>query len=426
MNDLAVQIENLSKRYRIGIREQYPTIRESLMRTASSPLRKVRSWISGNDRESAISSMWALRDIDLNVNQGEIVGIIGRNGAGKSTLLKILSGITEPTSGYADIYGRVGSLLEVGTGFHMELTGRENIYLNGAIIGMKKAEIKRKFDEIVAFSEVEKFLDTPVKRYSSGMFVRLAFGVAAHLEPEILIVDEVLAVGDIAFQKKCIGKMEDSAFNTGQTVLFVSHNMVAIQRFCKRVLQLEQGMITQDGSPQKVISRYTSDQLALSQVELDKRQDRTGSGWIRATGIRLENDQGQVIESLQSGQKLRIILSYEVATIANNVSMEISFYDPSEVVIFRCSTDYLGLELNKLQGQGEITCLIPKLLLPAGSYQLDVTIIVGSDCADYIETAASLHITESNIIGRGRVQSASEAIALLEHTWEFDNPNSSL
>jgi len=419
MNDLAVQTRGLSKRYRIGIREKYPTLRESLMRSASAPLRKVRSWASGSDNGNTRSWIWALRDIELNVRSGEIVGVIGRNGAGKSTLLKVLTGITEPTTGYADIYGRVGSLLEVGTGFHMELTGRENIYLNGAIIGMKKAEIKRKFDEIVAFSEVEKFLDTPVKRYSSGMFVRLAFGVAAHLEPEILLVDEVLAVGDIAFQKKCIGKMENSAFLTGQTILFVSHNMVAIQKFCKRVLQLDQGTIKQDGPSQEVISQYMSDQLALSQVDLGKRQDRTGSGLIRVTGIRLEGSQGQVIESLQSGKKLRIILSYKVATIANNVSIEISFYNPSGVAVFQCSTEYLGLELNKLQGQGEIACLIPKLLLPAGIYELCVTAIVGRECADYIETAASLHVVEGDIIGHGRVQSASEAVALLEHTWEL-------
>jgi len=419
MNDLALQIEGLSKRYRIGIREKYPTIREALMRSASAPLHKLRSWASGSDNGNSQGWIWALRDIDLKVRPGEIVGVIGRNGSGKSTLLKVATGITEPTAGYADIYGRVGSLLEVGTGFHMELTGRENIYLNGAILGMKKVEIERKFDDIVAFSEVEKFLDTPVKRYSSGMFVRLAFAVAAHLEPDILLVDEVLAVGDIAFQKKCIGKMEDSAFKTGQTVLFVSHNMVAIQRLCKRVIQLDQGMIKQDGAPQEVISKYMSDQLTLSRVGLDKRHDRTGSGRIRVTSIRLEDGRGQVIESLPSGKHLRIVLAYRVATIANNVSFEISFYDLSGIAIFRCSTEYLGLELNTLQGQGEIACLVPKLLLPAGSYQLNVTAIVGGDYADRIETAATLHVAEGDIIGHGRLQSGSEAVALLEHTWEL-------
>jgi len=305
----------------------------------------------------------------------------------------------------------------------MELTGRENIYLNGAIIGMKKAEINRKFDEIVAFSEVEKFLDTPVKRYSSGMFVRLAFGVAAHLEPEILIVDEVLAVGDIAFQRKCIGKMEDSAHKAGQTVLFVSHNMVAIQTLCQRVLQLDQGAVKQDGSPQEVISRYMSDQLALSKVDLDKRQDRTGSGRIRITNIRFQDDRGQVIERIQSGQKMQIVLSYTVATIANNVTFEISFYDSSGVTIFRCSTEYLGLEIEKLQGQGEITCRIPRLLLPAGTYHLNVCAVAGGGYADHVETAASLHVIEGDFFGHGRVQSAGSAVALLEHDWEIGQDN---
>jgi len=205
MSDLAIQISGLSKRYRIGVREKFPTIRETVMRAVKAPLHKMRHWISGQNGGTGAEWIWALRDVDFEVKQGEVIGIIGRNGAGKTTLLKVLSGITEPTRGYADIYGRVGSLLEVGTGFHMELTGRENIFMNGAILGMRRQEIKNKFDEIVAFSEIEKFIDTPVKRYSSGMYVRLAFAVAAHLEPEILIVDEVLSVGDIRFQKKCLG-----------------------------------------------------------------------------------------------------------------------------------------------------------------------------------------------------------------------------
>ena len=207
MSEIALQISGLSKRYRIGIREAYPTIREALMRAASAPFRAFHSWSSGDQNGSGPGQIWALKDVDLEVKQGEVIGIIGSNGAGKSTLLKVISGITEPTAGYADIYGRVGSLLEVGTGFHWELTGRENVFMNGAILGMRRHEIKRKFDEIVAFSGVEEFLDTPVKRYSSGMFMRLAFAVAAHLEPDILLVDEVLAVGDAAFQKKCLGKI---------------------------------------------------------------------------------------------------------------------------------------------------------------------------------------------------------------------------
>src|SRR5499433_3462119 len=245
MSDLAIHVKGLSKRYRIGMREKYPTLREALVRAASQPLRAVRYWAAAQDHEDP-ATVWALRDIDLEVNQGEVVGIIGRNGAGKSTLLKVLSGITEPTAGYADIYGRVGSLLEVGTGFHMELTGRENIFMNGALLGMRRREIKRKFDEIVAFAEVEKFLDTPVKRYSSGMYMRLAFAVAAHLEPEILIVDEVLAVGDVRFQNKCINKMQTIG-DGGRTVLFVSHDMSAVTRLCPRTILLDDGRVLHDG-----------------------------------------------------------------------------------------------------------------------------------------------------------------------------------
>src|SRR3954452_12188805 len=231
MNDIAIRVENLSKLYRIGARQEpYRTLRDTLAGAATAPFRRVRSAFQRNAATSEQSNdFWALKNVSFEVKRGEVIGIIGRNGAGKSTLLKILSRITEPTEGRLTLRGRVASLLEVGTGFHAELTGRENIFLNGAILGMSRQEVRRKFDEIVAFAEVERFLDTPVKRYSSGMYVRLAFAVAAHLEPEILIVDEVLAVGDAEFQKKCLGKIDDVAHRQGRTVLFVSHNMAAIQ-----------------------------------------------------------------------------------------------------------------------------------------------------------------------------------------------------
>jgi len=259
MSDIAIRVEGLSKLYRIGKRERYYTLRDTLTNALYAPFQAVTSALNG--RRSSVSgqpsdnTIWALKDVSFEIKRGEVVGVIGRNGAGKSTLLKILSRITEPTEGSAEIHGRVGSLLEVGTGFHPELTGRENIYLNGAILGMKKAEIDRKFDEIVAFAEVEKFIDTPVKHYSSGMAVRLAFAVAAHLEPEILLVDEVLAVGDAAFQKKCIGKMGDVA-KAGRTVLFVSHNMGPIERLCSRCILLEEGVKKREGAARDVISTY--------------------------------------------------------------------------------------------------------------------------------------------------------------------------
>src|SRR5215218_1256656 len=258
MSDIAIKVEGLSKQYLIGEKqEKYKTLRDTIIETATLPYRKLRTLMSGaQSQEVKKEEFWALNSISFEVKQGEVVGVIGRNGAGKSTLLKILSRITEPTSGELRMSGRVASLLEVGTGFHPELTGRENIYLNGAILGMSRAEIKRKFDEIVAFSEVERFLDTPVKRYSSGMYVRLAFAVAAHLEPEILIVDEVLAVGDASFQQKCLGKMRDVSTRDHRTVLFVSHNMAAIQALCQRALWLDDGRVAEDGPTSEVIDYY--------------------------------------------------------------------------------------------------------------------------------------------------------------------------
>ncbi|MCS7311827.1 MAG: polysaccharide ABC transporter ATP-binding protein [Acidobacteria bacterium] len=252
MSDVAIRVENLSKRYRIGERERYYALRDVLTRAFRVPFRRCSSGSASTDAPKWI---WALKDVSFEVKRGEVVGIIGRNGAGKTTLLKILARITEPTEGYAEVRGRVGSLLEVGTGFHPELTGRENIYLSGAILGMKKAEIDRKFDEIVAFAGVEKFIDTPVKHYSTGMHMRLAFSVAAHLDPEILLVDEVLAVGDLEFQKKCLGKMGDVA-KGGRTVLFVSHQMNQIRRLCERVLWVDAGHIRQAGPTHEVVSAY--------------------------------------------------------------------------------------------------------------------------------------------------------------------------
>jgi lipopolysaccharide transport system ATP-binding protein len=276
-----IKIDNLSKQYRIGAREAYSTLRDTLMGTLRSPFKR----FAGNGKTK--ETIWALSDVSLEVAPGEVLGIVGRNGAGKSTLLKILSRITEPTTGRVELYGRVGSLLEVGTGFHPELTGRENIYLNGAILGMQRREIEKKFDEIVAFAEIEKFLDTPVKRYSSGMYMRLAFAVAAHLEPEILLVDEVLAVGDAQFQKKCLGKMSQVA-KQGRTVLFVSHNMTAIKSLCRRVAWLDQGQIVESGNTEQVVLSYLvkGSHATLEQV-WDDPQTAPGNEKIRIRSARL-------------------------------------------------------------------------------------------------------------------------------------------
>jgi lipopolysaccharide transport system ATP-binding protein len=283
MTGTAIKVENLSKLYRIGARqESYRTLRDTLTGTATSPFRAIRSLFRRGKaaHPNGNNTFWAIKDVSFEIKRGEVVGVIGRNGAGKSTLLKILSRITEPTAGYADIHGRISSLLEVGTGFHLELTGRENIYLNGAILGMKRAEIDRKFDEIVEFAEVGKFIDTPVKHFSSGMHLRLAFAVAAHLEPEILLVDEVLAVGDMTFQKKCIGKMENVAAH-GRTVLFVSHNLAAVKELCQTSIVLNNGRLEFRGPVVEGISHYSQ---SLRENRSDAVASSTGWRHVRVNG----------------------------------------------------------------------------------------------------------------------------------------------
>ena len=304
-----IQVRNLSKQYRLGARQAgYGTLRESLVQAVRAPLARLRN----GRRESEI--LWALKDVSFEVQPGEVVGIIGRNGAGKSTLLKILSQITDPTAGEIDLYGRVASLLEVGTGFHPELTGRENIYLNGALLGMRKAEIERKFDEIVAFSEVEQFLDTPVKRYSSGMYVRLAFAVAAHLEPEILVVDEVLAVGDAEFQRKCLGKMSDVA-KRGRTVLFVSHNMPAVKSLCQRAILLNAGQVALEGDVNTVVNKYLTadgDEMARTGIIPDDAKRLYGTDEAKLRSVRLTDLEDRDVSHLYLGQPCRVHMTFEV------------------------------------------------------------------------------------------------------------------
>jgi lipopolysaccharide transport system ATP-binding protein len=293
MRDIAIHAEGLGKRYRLGERlEPYKTLRDTLAKTFMAPFRRASQVLRRQAAGSAEidGALWALKDVSFEVKHGEILGIIGRNGAGKSTLLKILSRITEPTTGFAEICGRMGSLLEVGTGFHPELTGRENIHLNGAILGMKRAEIRRKFDEIVAFAEVEKFIDTPLKHYSSGMHLRLAFAVAAHLEPEILLVDEVLAVGDAAFQKKCLNKMGEVA-GKGRTILFVSHNMLAIQSLCTKAMLLEEGGVAINGPTDQAVVKYLSAIERLHEQPLALREDRVEGGSFRFASVQFLNPQ---------------------------------------------------------------------------------------------------------------------------------------
>jgi lipopolysaccharide transport system ATP-binding protein len=331
MSDHAIRVDGLSKQYRIGSKHQgYKTLRETLAETFASPFRRAQELLRGQayGASGLDETIWALKDVSFEIKRGEVVGIIGRNGAGKTTLLKVLSRITEPTEGQAEIYGRVGSLLEVGTGFHPELTGRENIYLSGVILGMKKAEIAQKFDEIVAFAEIEKFIDTPVKHYSSGMYVRLAFAVAAHLEPEILLVDEVLAVGDAAFQKKCLGKMGQLA-KEGRTVLFVSHNMGVIAELCHRVILIRSGMIALTGSARKTISKYLEEDSYSQRVDLfETKISETHEGKYRLAFVETRNQSGELCSNFVYGENIIVrigIVGRKDARIALGVGVRDSF-----------------------------------------------------------------------------------------------------
>jgi len=313
MGQPAIRFEDLGKLYHIPrVRSAYRTLREALTDAVAAPFRRMARYVRGGGDVASDDLVWALRDATSEIGVGEVVGIVGRNGAGKSTLLKVLSRITEPTTGFAEIRGRVGSLLEVGSGFHPELSGRENIFLNGVILGMRRAEIQRKFDEIIQFAEIEKFLDTPVKHYSSGMYTRLAFAVAAHLEPEVLIVDEVLAVGDARFQKKCLAKMEDVGQH-GRTVLFVSHNMAAISRLCPRTILLEGGRIVQDGLSQDVLGAYLhGGTLTTARREWDDPRDAPTGSLARLRALRIRSEDGRCPEVFDVRDPVDIEMEYDV------------------------------------------------------------------------------------------------------------------
>ncbi len=355
-----ISVENLSKQYRIGTKLPYKTFREAIMNVVTSSAKP----------PSEDGYIWALKDVSFEVQQGEVLGIIGRNGAGKTTLLKILSRVTEPTKGEVRIRGRVGSLLEVGTGFHPELTGRENIFLNGAILGMRKEEIKKKFDEIVAFSEVEKFLDTPMKRYSSGMYVRLAFAVAAHLEPEILLVDEVLAVGDAAFQKKCLGKMGDVA-KEGRTVLFVSHNLSAVQRLCRIGICLETGKIKAQGSVSDVLNAYQQDLDNLADTE---KNIEVMNGEIRILKWQLLNSSTGLQNSCYSRDNCEFLFNIVAKRKVSNVYIGFALWDlEGKLILAASSLDNDGNYFTLNEG---IYNVIIKVSLPlkAGNYQLDISL----------------------------------------------------
>ncbi|MEW6323928.1 MAG: ABC transporter ATP-binding protein [Nitrospirota bacterium] len=390
----AISVKGLSKQYRIGAREEAArTFREALVDLAAAPVRRLRRLGRPPEQEETI---WALQDVSFDVQPGEVVGVIGRNGAGKSTLLKILTRITEPTEGRVELRGRVASLLEVGTGFHPELTGRENIYLNGVILGMKKAEIDRKFDEIVAFAEIEKFLDTPVKHYSSGMYVRLAFAVAAHLEPEILLVDEVLAVGDAAFQKKCLGKMGAVA-KEGRTVLFVSHNMQAIRQLCKRGCWLGDGRVMADGPSDEVVNRY-----------LKAEPKANGSGEIPRLIAQLPADPafrleriallqaGQLVEQhVLNGHPLDVVIHYQVLQKTTGLRVFFDLYDGEETLLFRSFHDADEGKVPTMEpGRYVSKAVIPANFLAPTAYEIRIlaTVYNVRMCIPYPGICIPLHV----------------------------------
>jgi lipopolysaccharide transport system ATP-binding protein len=406
MSDLALRVEGLGKQYKLGVPERYRTLRDTLADTFTAPFRRFGR---GRSPKPEGEILWALRDVDFEVKWGEVVGIIGRNGAGKSTLLKVLSRITEPTEGQIEIHGRIASLLEVGTGFHPELTGRENIFLNGAILGMKKVEIRTKFDEIVAFAEVDKFIDTPVKRYSSGMYVRLAFAVAAHLDPDILVIDEVLAVGDAAFQKKCLRRMEQVA-HEGRTVLFVSHNMMALQALCTRGILLRSGRVAADGPTHDTVARYLdSDKESYSSsVVLRKHPNRLGQSaehGARMTEVILESGDERLSGELHMGDPLTIRVDFE--------STERPLKPPVLGVVIKTSlgVPLLGINNRILPARepdggirrGSVVCHFDNIPLMPGRYLVDLFLGDGYGDLDIIPEAISFQVCAADVFGTGQI-----------------------
>jgi lipopolysaccharide transport system ATP-binding protein len=437
MSDIVIRAENLGKKYRIQHQQEQPryvALRDVLADKMLAPWRWLgaqRSNGNGHNRnpQSAIRNpqsaedFWALKDVSFEVKQGEVVGIIGRNGAGKSTLLKILSRITEPTEGRVRIRGRVASLLEVGTGFHPELTGRENIFLNGAILGMTKAEIRKKFDEIVAFAEIEKFLDTPVKRYSSGMFVRLAFAVAAHLEPEILVVDEVLAVGDAEFQKKCLGKMESAARGEGRTVFFVSHNMAAIESLCSSAALLVGGRLEAKGDTKKIVRDYLSDLSHDVVIPLKERRDRQGSGVVRFTSVSFADGSGRSLTTFQCGAEAMLVLEFENTSDRELSKLRVALGVDNELGqrVLPLDSMMLGMDLEKvIPGVGVVKVVMPRLCLLPGRYHFSIFSTVNGVIADWIMNAGFFDVEGGDYFGTGQLPSDGEGLFVMNHAFRYE------
>lgn len=427
-DNVSIRVDNISKCYRIGLKDKiHDSVGSAVIDFIKSPVtnyRKYRSLynfkdanVEGNGKEDIL---WALKEVSIEIKKGQVLGIIGRNGAGKSTLLKVLSRITEPTGGCAEIHGRVSSILEVGTGFHPELTGRDNIYLNGAILGMKKREITSRFDEIVDFSGVEKFIDTPVKWYSSGMKVRLAFAVAAHLQPEILIIDEVLAVGDAEFQNKCLDKMNNITESEGRTVLFVSHNMGAIIQLCPNSILLNNGKITENGPSKEVVDKYlTTIFQPVNNLDLRNAPVRGGDGRLRFVSAQLKLENGEFTTSPIAGHPLDIILDVESRERLHKVKFVLTIFNQMGIAVTSFNVDAAGMHFNLPNGRGRIACRIPKLPLPLGQYKIAVAASDDIGELDWVPTACIFNVHTSNFFDTSFSPSMRYSTALVEHQWEL-------
>jgi lipopolysaccharide transport system ATP-binding protein len=406
-----IKVENVNKRYWLRQRDHYSMLRDRIAEFCMAPLRAASTRFRARRRNADPASIWALRDVSLEVQPGEVLGIIGRNGAGKSTLLKILSRITGPTSGRIELYGRVGSLLEVGTGFHGELTGRENIFLSGAILGMRKAEIARKFDEIVGFAEIEQFIDTPVKHFSSGMYTRLAFAVAAHLEPEILLVDEILAVGDLAFQKKCLGKMGDVAWH-GRTVFFVSHNLPSVEALCSRCLLFNRGRLVGDGAVAEMLMRYMTAELqpdsGVCQLMLHPGRRHGSSSMM--TVITLSEDNRILHAAFRMGGRLTVSVGFSSAQAFTPV-LAVTIKNLHGLPIIRASNQFVGgFNFDQRHNSGTITCAFDKLPLLPGRYAIDLSLGDSLRELDTVNDAITFEVLPADVFGTGKLPPPGSAI----------------
>jgi lipopolysaccharide transport system ATP-binding protein len=423
----AIRIRNLSKSYRLGARREreYHTLREALVKAAVAPWHRLRRLASRAPAPATDAAPLhrVLDDVSFDVQPGEVVGLLGRNGVGKSTLLKVLSRITEPTSGRVELRGRVGSLLEVGVGFHSELTGRENIFLNGAILGMSNREIARKFDEIVAFAEIDEFLDTPAKRYSSGMFMRLAFAVAAHLDPEILLVDEVLAVGDAAFQKKCLGKMREVG-RSGRTIVFVSHNMAAVTNLCTRAVLLVDGRVAADGDPQQVAEQYLAAQADGDRADYDLAQSplrRAGRTPVLRR-LQLRNGQEQATSRIPCGGAVLLDFALDFPRPVQAPQLRVDVDNGWGQRVCSVATHLSATALPALEGPCRVRCTVPELALVPGTYTLSLSVgVLHEKPLDQLEQAVTVEVLPHDFYGSGRMPTHGIGQFLVRSQWSVNN-----